>query len=641
MKRILYPLFGLLSFYSTPNYADQPIGAGFDISYDILKGLATPDVTPDGDTQYIVKLRAGSKILSEQYLAVVFPNCGEDPQTKGKPLSNLAEVIRSKGVVPSYVQDWKSPDQRWRTCPTEDLVLIQPGQSAETKIQVDFLRCSDEGLSPRLNGDVYVLERNQVELGLKDPQSLARTLRNKPADSQLTIDPYFRMNSKCEWYAGTYKDIFGAGQSGNNSFNRMGLKSYTQNAATLPVDIAAYRRNIPLPGVVVNDGGARLKETLVLVRSQGSGLAGAQICYNDNGTPNAADLPNASPITAQADVALSGTFSTKWTSDHALHPAWGFAVEAWVGSTKVGSTWVQSNGTWVMNVPASSSMRVLYVSNNTYYRPQDQSGNTYRWGHDFSNLTTSRNIGHWYADTDGGAANGVGELTDAAMWMWSRLYWDGGVNPVPSSPLKFWFPNTWYDCGDGSGVPWSCANTSGEIWLTAAHGTEADVVVHEMSHQLNNRYWGNKRPAGAGGSHTLNGCYSTRLGMALREGFADFMPAWVGYPYRDVASGGFGSGRWAMSYDNEDNSTPPNCDNGWENEVWVARTFWDLHDTHADGDDNLWFIHKGAVISLYLSNGIANDGDARDMRYYENIYRNAASLGHQNSISNIFNQNRM
>ena len=75
--------------------------------------------------------------------------------------------------------------------------------------------------------------------------------------------------------------------------------------------------------------------------------------------------------------------------------------------------------------------------------------------------------------------------------------------------------------------------------------------------------------------------------------------------------------------------------------MWVARTFWDLHDTHADGDDNLWFIHKGAVISLYLSNGIANDGDARDMRYYENIYRNAASTGHQTIISNIFDQNRM
>ena len=640
MKRVLYPILGLLSCYCTTLYADQPIGVGFDINYVDLKGLATPDVNADGDTQVGIKLRAGSKELSEQYLAVVFPNCGEDPQTQGKPLTNLTEIIRSKSAIPKYVENWKAPDPRWRTCPGEDLVVISPGQSVESKFQVDFLQCTDEGLSPRLQGDVYILkDSNQIEMGLRDPQNLARTLRGKPADSQLTIDTYFRMNSQCGWYAGSYKDIFGAGQAGNTSYNRVGLKSYTKEAATLPIDIAAYRRNLLIPEVTTYDRGARLKATLEVVRSQGSGLAGDQICTNDSATPNGA--LSASTITAQANVTVSGTFSSKWTSDHALHPAWGFAVEAWVGSSQVASTWVQSNGTWSMSVPSSTSLRILYVSNNTYYRPQDEDGNTYRWGHNFSNVTTSRNIGHWYADTDGGAANGVGELVDAAMWTWSRLYWDGGVNPVPTKPLTFWFPNTWYDCGDGSGVPWSCANTSGEIWLTATHGTEADVVVHEMSHQLNNRYWANKRPAGSGGSHSLNTCYPTRLGMALREGFADFMPAWVGYPNRDVNAGGFSAGRWAMGYDDESNSTPPNCDNGWENEVWVARTFWDLHDTHTDGDDNLWFVHKGAVISLYLSNGIASDGDARDMRYYENIYRGAASSGHQNIISNIFDQNHM
>ena len=41
------------------------------------------------------------------------------------------------------------------------------------------------------------------------------------------------------------------------------------------------------------------------------------------------------------------------------------------------------------------------------------------------------------------------------------------------------------------------------------------------------------------------------------------------------------------------------------------------------------FTHLGAVPSLYLGNGVANNGDARDMRFYENIYRNAASSGHQ------------
>jgi len=230
------------------------------------------------------------------------------------------------------------------------------------------------------------------------------------------------------------------------------------------------------------------------------------------------------------------------------------------------------------------------------------------------------------------------------MYTWSRLYWIGGIDPVhPAAvgPIKFYFPNTWYDCGDGSGVPWSCSSKNEpRIWLIAAHGTEAEVVTHEMGHQVNNKFWQWKRPANSGGSHSLNNCYAGRLGMALREGFANFLAGWVGYPSRNVADGGFGSGRWALSFDLESRVSPPNCANGWENEVWVARTFWDLHDTRGDGDDILWFTHRGGVPAIYLANGIGSDGDARDMRDYENIYRNHATPGHEGFITDIFEQDR-
>ena len=126
----------------------------------------------------------------------------------------------------------------------------------------------------------------------------------------------------------------------------------------------------------------------------------------------------------------------------------------------------------------------------------------------------------------------------------------------------------------------------------------------------------------------------------MLEGFADFIAGWVGYQGRNVADGGFGSGRWALGWDLEQRTAPPNCTNGWQNEVWVARTFWDLHDTRSDGNDILWFNNLGAVPALYLGNGIASDGDYRDMTFYETIYRNAASPGHQGFITDIFNQNR-
>ena len=68
------------------------------------------------------------------------------------------------------------------------------------------------------------------------------------------------------------------------------------------------------------------------------------------------------------------------------------------------------------------------------------------------------NAGHRYADTDGGTYNGVGEMVDAAMYTWSRLYWQGGINPVRSAPINLIAPNTGLACGGTS--PWSCAYAS-------------------------------------------------------------------------------------------------------------------------------------------------------------------------------------
>jgi hypothetical protein len=326
-------------------------------------------------------------------------------------------------------------------------------------------------------------------------------------------------------------------------------------------------------------------------------------------------------------------------------------VEAWSDDflgiwVKLGEEWVQSDGSWSLTVGPSllfqgNRLRIFYRTRTDYYDVQSLAGNHYRWvDPDWLSIPFTFSTGHRYADTDGGVYNGVGELVDAAMYTWSRLYWNGGINPVRSSPINVFAPNTTYDCGDGSGVPWSCASRSGNIWLIPSHSTQARVVSHELGHQLNYKYWNNRLPAGSGGDHSAGSCYPAKLGMALTEGFATFVSGWVGYPGRHVAEGGFGSGRWALSWDIENRNAPPNCTNGWENETWVTRTFWDLHDTRSDGNDVLWFNHMGATPVLFLANGVASDGDARDMRFYESIYRNAASPGHQSFISDIFDQNR-
>ncbi len=624
-------------------HADQPHAVDWKPVTQSVSGYFQIGHTPGGDDQVLVQLHHEEKTAGNTPLLVTFPQCAQDPKIGGKPLLNLDDIIGDPSVQPEFA-DSKPLGPRWEMCTDRQAILLYPGDTADLKVSVDFLRPVSEGMSPRVVGTVYQVPWRWARK-INDADKLARYKHRVHPAAEVTIDLYYRLDGKRrKWRAGNYEAIFGSASQGPAV-----TRDYYKVNDTMPVDVDDYKQIRRLPRVAVKPS---FELPLKEVYDAGSGsTADKPVGRAKTGsfTPTARFDRIALAAHGAVSHTLSGKFSTKWSIDHSLHPGFGFRVEAWTLENgyweKLASDWVQYNGTWTLEVPASKGfrgdhLRILYRSYNRYYRPQNQDGDTYSWRDpDQYDIGSSFDAGHRYADTDGGEYNSVGELVDAAMNMWSRLYWAAEIDPVPSEPLKFHFPNTWYNCGGTS--PWSCANTSGEIWLIAAHGREADTVVHEMAHQLNNKFWNNKRPAGSGGSHTLNGCYPTRVGMALREGFANFMAAWVGYPGRNVADGNFDDERWTLAYDAEQRTAPPACDNGWENEVWVARTFWDLHDKHSDGDDILWFIHKGAVISLYLGNGVANDGDAMDMRDFETIYRNAATSGHEGFISDIFEQNRM
>ena len=629
---------------NVPAYADQPAGVAWEIVDSAREGTASPGETPKGDSMFYVQFKPWD-LKQENPLLVIFDRCGQDPETVGKPILNFDAYMAGKESSPVYSRDWKTPDPRWRLCPFEaDSALVFNDGSSNTIIpfEVDFLRLADEGMSPRLDMAVYEVSRNDLERW-PNLQDLTRHYRNQAPAGRVPLQVHYRL-SKERWQMGSYEDIYG-----NPSFQKVGKPTsiYDSSVANvMPVNLESFRRKASIPSNTKFDRLSSLDLALKNAYGSGSGKEGDKICYAEN-PPRAADESTTRTVPAGMSHQITGRFSTKWSTDHSLHSGFGFRVEVYRVSNNslLGSAWVQSSGNWTVNVPLTKgftggSIKVNYLSYNSYYAPQNQAGSKYWWQDPIWNVTSAEfNVGHRFADTDGGSYNGVGELVDNAMTMWSRLYWSANINPVPAAPIKFFFPNTWENCGGSS--PWSCATFAGDqIWLIAAHGVQGDVVNHEMGHALQSKFWQGKAAANSGGSHSLDGCYPTRLGMALGEGFANFMAAWVGYPNRNLADGGFNSGRWALGWDAEQRTPPPNCTNGWENEVWVARTFWDLHDTHADGDDILWFIHPGAVISLFLGNGVANNGDARDMRYYEDIYRNAASAGHQGFITDIFEQNR-
>jgi hypothetical protein len=340
-------------------------------------------------------------------------------------------------------------------------------------------------------------------------------------------------------------------------------------------------------------------------------------------------------VSAAATVVASGVFSWKGM-DNLLHPAFGWRVKAWqriIGGiwVVVAEDWVQWDGHWTLNVPivpiGSGDTRFQYVAFNRFFTPQSSSGDTYRWvGPIRSGMPSVHNEGSWFADTSSGNARGLGEIYREGMTMWSKMYWEGEINPLRGSSIQVFFPNTTYDCGDGTGSPWSCASRDGRIWLIPSHASRNGVMQHELAHQINYEYWNNDIPSGSGGSHNLTNCYNPAL--AEIEGFANFMVFWVQAGRTSDPSTGF-------DFRPEDPSFA--CASPLaKNESWVAAAFWDLHDQHGDGSDNLWFIHPGATPAIFLRTGKRNG-----LNDFWPVYRAAANPEHRTIIDAIFQQNKI
>ncbi len=335
---------------------------------------------------------------------------------------------------------------------------------------------------------------------------------------------------------------------------------------------------------------------------------------------------------AATTYTVSGTFSYRGL-DNQLHPGWNWYVQLlwkkpnndWV---ELATAYIPPSGNWSLAFSKSGytgqNLRIRYRAGSYYIMPQDEDGNEFWWKDpDQNNISTSFNIGHRVANTsNSGTLAGLGDVHNSAYLFWWKFY-SNNLNPERDQAIKLYFPNTWYDCGDGSGNPWSCASLDGKIWLIAAH-TDNFTVQHELAHQLNNEYWNNERPPGAGGSHVLSNCYNT--GLALREGFANAAPHWVldGENASNPSAGGF-------QLESPDKATI--C-NGDTNETWVAGTFWDLLDRHGDDKDILWFNNAAEVFSIYLNKGVKNG-----MKNYRQDYRDAASSGHQTYIDDIYKNN--
>ena len=460
MRRIkIKRTVGLISIVgalvSGTSYADQPKVINWTTIGGATSGLAAAGLNLEGDSQVKIKLSFWSQEDAKSNFLVVFPACGEDSPIAGKPVTNLDGVIANKGASPVYNTRWVDPGPRWRVCPDLNAVFLAANGTADVNLKVDFLRLTNQGLAPKIKALVYAVDQDLLKQ-TQTADALALRFREKPADATVELDLYYTLKSN-QWTLSDYANVFGL-PSRNGVAASGDLKSV---ADSMPINVESYRRVLQVPGSLSDDKGALLKSTLEKVKSAGSGVAGDQVCYSDySQSINSGNVSKA----LMAGPTVKGKFSTKWSADHSLHPGFGFWVDlqqtnaSGTPSRSLGSAWVQSDGTWSIQTNVNPAfiggyVRAYYRSYNNYYAPQDQNNSKYSWVDPVSSVpngTQSFDVGHRYADTDGGKYTGVGELVDAAMTMWSRLYWDAGLNPVPSSPLKFYFPNSWENCGGSS-----------------------------------------------------------------------------------------------------------------------------------------------------------------------------------------------
>ena len=224
-------------------------------------------------------------------------------------------------------------------------------------------------------------------------------------------------------------------------------------------------------------------------------------------------------------------------SANSYKAAWGWVVRAWQNVNGnwnfLGWTYVGGDGSWqigLSNVVGGKPIRVEYQTKNRFVSLQDASGNPYTWGDNWNLTGGVTDIGYRFADlTVNGDLPGVDTLYVGATNVWEKFY-NNGMNALRDQPIEIYYPNTLASgkCVENSGsgnFAWSCSYWStGQIYIIPEHAF-ASVVQHEIAHSINSFYWNGNLPPGAGGMHDLWNCYNN--GLALTEGFADFIAYWV------------------------------------------------------------------------------------------------------------------
>jgi len=342
------------------------------------------------------------------------------------------------------------------------------------------------------------------------------------------------------------------------------------------------------------------------VNGQARPRAGAQAQIVDDAQPNQTILHNSStPV-------IKGKFFLKLGPGN-YQAAWAWRARVWqdFGSfwRFVGSVYVAGDGTWSVPLDFLAAngglpLRVEYRPANRFVQLQDPVGNVYTWADDWAVQDPNgvTDIGFRSANLTASGMPGIDTLYVAATQLWNRFD-AAGINALRDTPIQVFYPNSLASgkCqqNDSNGNPyaWSCSYwADGKIYIIPKHAVNS-VIQHEIGHSINSYYWNGNQPSGAGGQHNFTSCYNN--GLALTEGFADFVAYWVQLKRNQVSP--------TVPYNNINLEAPPsNTCKAQTNETRVAATFWDMYDTINDGSaskaDTWYWSKEGDSVRLFLLN---------------------------------------
>jgi len=335
---------------------------------------------------------------------------------------------------------------------------------------------------------------------------------------------------------------------------------------------------------------------------------------------------------------VSGKFSFKGIANDFLQPAWQWEVELRGkkdnGESAILATAnVDHNGNWYASFAefgySGQELLILYRMRNFYVSfEKNEAGTPYLWGHTFSDIPATLNIGHWYANTsESGTAFGVADAyANSTLYLGKSLM--GGIDPIREQPIRVFIPNTWYNCGLDQEEPHSCARGEGDdgagwLWLAPKHmytvtwllveppdGVSIPsflvstgfvpypkTLYHELAHHTHFEYWNNELPPYDSEAFIYDCVSAESKGQALVEGFADAVAFWHLHELDEPAP-------TEQSYTGNIESPINTCKNESEPGL-VAATLWDMMDTHVDDAafDHMHFNEAEDVLLTFLEGG--------------------------------------